>query len=90
MDSAVWLRLVEARELEQPGDVLPVYRRLIDQTLVEAGARNARDAVRLLQKVRRAGAAAGNDTEVRSYLGLLREEHRRRHARLKHGRGRRP
>jgi hypothetical protein len=78
LDPALWLRLVERRELTHPRDVVPVYRRLIEETLRTADRRNYREAVALLRRMQRAYAAASDDHTFGGYIAQLRAVHRRR------------
>lgn len=61
-----------------PLTVLPVHRRLVEQSLVHAGAGNYRSAARRLERMRRLAAGSHRAGEVDDLVAQLRDTHRRR------------
>lgn len=80
IDSELWLRLAERREVSRPGEALAVYERAIDETLEETGRRAYQRAARILKKARAAAQAAGETERFAANVARLRETHRRRPA----------
>jgi hypothetical protein len=61
-----------------PADTLPVYRRLVEETLRTADRRNYTAACRLLVRQRDASALAGVDAEFEAFVAQVAETGRRR------------
>lgn len=58
-DAHLWSELCKLRERTHPADVLPVYRDLIDETLVVTAKQSYQDAARLLKRLRTVAAEVG-------------------------------
>lgn len=82
-DDATWAELVKAYEKIDPLAVLPIHRRLAENELIEARARNYRLAARRLSKMRRLAAGSKQAAEVDELVADLRENYRHR-PRLQH------
>ena len=74
----VWERLATAYEKVDPLAVLPVYARLVDNELTEAGAQHYRIAARRLAKMRRLATGSAEAAGIDELIADLRETHRRR------------
>ena len=77
-DDHTWSTLAKEYEKVDPLAVLPIYRRLVENELVEARAKNYRFAARRLAKMRKLTAGSGKAAEVDDLVAFLRETHRRR------------
>ncbi|WP_248243318.1 DUF6880 family protein [Microbacterium kunmingense] len=73
-----WDQLTTAYEKIDPIAVLPTHRRLVENTLTEAGAANYRDAAKRLARMRRLTAGTDHAIEVDELIAELRDTHRRR------------
>lgn len=73
-----WGQLITAYEKIDPTAVLPTHRRLVENTLTEAGAGNYRDAAKRLARMRTIAAGTDHAIEVDELVAELRETHRRR------------
>ncbi|WP_166352938.1 SWIM zinc finger family protein [Phytoactinopolyspora limicola] len=80
IDVELWERLFRRRIITDPASTLPLYRRVVDRTLVHAGRHNYRTAARLLRRMRDAAEAAGTPTEFTRYLADVIQRNRRRPA----------
>lgn len=61
-----------------PLAVLPIYQRLVENELVEAGAQHYRLAARRLAKMRKLTAGSDSAADVDVLIAQLRDTHRRR------------
>jgi uncharacterized Zn finger protein len=73
-----WMRLAEAREATEPGEVLSVYLRLADLALETTGRSAYIRAAAILKKAARAATAANRQAEFDVHMTDLRDRHRRR------------
>lgn len=73
-----WSELAKAYEKIDPLAVLPVHRRLVENELVEAGAKHYRIAARRLAKMRKLASGSDRAPEVDKFIADLRQTHRRR------------
>lgn len=73
-----WSELAKAYERVDPIAVLPIYQRLVENELVEAGAQHYRLAARRLAKMRKLSAGSEKSAAVNDLIAELREIHRRR------------
>lgn len=76
----VLLKLCEHRVREHPADTLPIYRKIIAETLRTAGRQNYRTAANVLKKMRKAAESSGPvaEAEFTVFLAELVEQNRRR------------
>lgn len=79
-DAQLWSELCQQREREHPTDVLPIYRELINETLVETSKQGYRDAAALLQRLRTAADRVGGSApaEFLVFLAETIERNKRR------------
>ena len=73
-----WSELVKGYEKVDPIAVLPIYQRLVENELVEAGALHYQLAARRLANMRKLAAGSEHAVEVDELIAELRETHRRR------------
>lgn len=76
----VWLNLCKYRSATRPADTLPVYRAILQQTLVVTDKRNYRSAAEILKRMRHVAQSAGADHEAEFtvFLSQVVEQNRRR------------
>ncbi len=73
-----WNELIKAYEKVDPLAVVPIHRRLVENQLVIADAKNYRLAARRLAKMRKLTAGSEQAGEVNAFIAALRDVHRRR------------
>lgn len=73
-----WSELIKAYEKVDPLEVLPIHQRLVENELVDAGAKHYRLAARRLAKMRRLAAGSHHGPAVDALVADLRDAHRRR------------
>ncbi|MBG6240134.1 hypothetical protein IWX78_003129 [Mycetocola sp. CAN_C7] len=73
-----WDHLIKTYETIDPIAVLPTHRRLVENTLTEAGAANYRDAARRLANMRRLASGTDEAEDIDAFIRQLRDTHRRR------------
>ena len=76
--ATTWSELIKAYEKLDPLAVLPVHQRLVDETLVDADARNYRAAAQRLRKMRKLAAGTNRAADIDAFVAELRDTHRRR------------
>lgn len=77
-DNQTWSEVAKAYEKIDPLAVLPVHRRLVEDGLVVADARNYREAARRLARMRTLAAGSDQAAEVDGLVADLRDRYRRR------------
>ncbi|MFY9713802.1 MAG: hypothetical protein WAK00_10025 [Microbacterium sp.] len=76
----IWLSLCERRAVTTPADTLPIYRAIVQQTLVVTDKRNYRSAAEILKQMRIVAQTAGpeHEAEFTVFLAQMVEQNRRR------------
>ncbi|CAN5590038.1 SWIM zinc finger family protein [soil metagenome] len=78
--AALWLSLCDRRAQSHPLDTLPIYRRIITDTLTVTDKRNYRSAATMLKTMRTVATSAGHHavTEFDTFLAETIDRNRRR------------
>lgn len=74
----LWLQLAARREADHPADAAGVYRKQVEATLRFTNNDAYAEALRLLRKVRHIEKRLGRKDEFASFLGSVKEQHRRK------------
>jgi tetratricopeptide (TPR) repeat protein len=75
---ALRLELAASREAEHPVDVIPVYRRHVEELITQKDATHYRQAAKQLRKLRSLHRRADTAEEFSTYLAELVETHKRK------------
>lgn len=69
---SLWLKLAAAREVDHPGDAVPVYRRLIETAVAQTNNTAYEEAIKLLKRLKPLVVRLGMPAEFGQYIALLR------------------
>ena len=72
----LWLKLAAAREVDHPGDAVPVYRRLIETAVAHTNNAAYDDAIKLVKKLKPLLARLGSPADFGQYLARLRAKYK--------------
>ncbi len=72
----LWLRLTIAREVEQPGDAVPVYRRLIEKAVEQTNNVSYEEAIKLLKRIKPLLVRLDRTADFGQYIALLRVKYK--------------
>lgn len=72
----LWLRLAVAREEDHPGDVVPIYRRLIETAVAQTNNTSYEEAIKLLKRLKPLVVNSGMPAEFGQYVALLRAKYK--------------
>lgn len=72
----LWLKLAAAREADHPGDVVPIYRRLIETAINQTNNAAYDEAIKLLRKLKPLLARLGSTAEFGQYIAQLRAKYK--------------
>jgi tetratricopeptide (TPR) repeat protein len=75
-DDGLWLQLATRREADDPGEVIPVYRRLAEHAIGRKDNRSYAEAVGLMKKMRHAMERSGDEAAFPTYVMEVRVAHR--------------
>ncbi|MEQ1814352.1 MAG: hypothetical protein ABL860_07885, partial [Candidatus Nitrotoga sp.] len=68
----LWLKLAAVREADHPGDVVPIYRRLIETAVAQTNNAAYDEAIRLLKKLNLLLMQFNSPAGFKQYIALLR------------------
>jgi len=73
---SLWLQLASLREIEHPGDVIPIYQEEVEREIAEKKNRSYQTAVALMKKVQSLMVRVGEADQFASYSASVRTTHR--------------
>ncbi len=78
VDDGIWMKLAQARESEHPLDAIPIYERAAVERVETKNASGYQDATRILKRIEKLAATAGEPALFRDVLVRLVEDHGRK------------
>lgn len=72
----LWLKLAAAREVDYPGDTVPVYRRLIETTVAQTNNAAYDEAIKLVKRLKPLLARLDSPADFGQYIALLRAKYK--------------
>lgn len=72
----LWLTLATAREVDHPGDAVPVYRRFIETAVAQTNNTSYDEAIKLLKRLKPLVVRLGMPADFGQYVALLRAKYK--------------